>query len=47
MAKVLKCISLTNHSQDSADVDEALVNAAGKVYIEFTSQIRKLDSTMN
>jgi len=47
MAKVLKCISLTNHSQDSADVDEALVNAAGKVYTEFTSQIRKLDSTMN
>ena len=47
MAKVLKRISLRNHGQDLADVDEALVNAAGKVFTEFTSQLRKLDSTRN
>ncbi|KAL7444708.1 hypothetical protein ACHAXM_010916 [Skeletonema potamos] len=45
MAKVARRISL--RGRDSANIDEDLVNEAGKVYTEFASQLRKLDSTRN
>ena len=47
MANILKLIRTSNHIQNTVDVDEALVNAAGKVYTEFISQLCKLDSTRN
>jgi len=45
MAAVLKHISLRKSDRDSSEVDEAIVNAAGKVFTEFISQLGKLDAS--
>ena len=45
MAVVLKHISLRNSDRDPSDIDEAIVNAAGKVFTEFISQLGKLDAS--
>jgi hypothetical protein len=48
MANVLKHTSLRSISgQDSAEIHEAVVKAAGKVYTEFISQLCNIDSIMN
>ena len=47
MKKLMKRVSLKNRSQDAGDVGEAQLNAAGKVYIEFISQLLNLDTIMD